>query len=117
MLTVAEMAPGPLPRPPARPPAEPIIIRVPPRPYDDLELEIPDTTDDEADNEIRRSPPWMPDLPPPPPPEDRPAHPRTGEGPAHLAMSVAFTTWMAALALARRECQQPAHGTKPGRAA
>ena len=64
MVTVNETAPGPLPRPPARPPAEPIVIRVPPRLREDLELEIPDDTDGESDSEIRRSRPWMPDLPP-----------------------------------------------------
>jgi hypothetical protein len=39
---VTKAVPGQLPRPPGRPPAEPIIIRTPPRRYDDLEIEIPD---------------------------------------------------------------------------
>jgi hypothetical protein len=65
-----EAAPGPLPKPPARPPAEPIIIR-PPRPYDELEIEIPDDEDDDRGGEIRRPPRWVPDPPPPAPPEQR----------------------------------------------
>ena len=37
-----EAAPGPLPKPPGRPPAEPIVIRSPPRPRDDMEIEQSD---------------------------------------------------------------------------
>ena len=40
-----EAMPGPLPKPPRRPPAEPIIIRTPPRPREDLEIDGSD--DDE----------------------------------------------------------------------
>jgi hypothetical protein len=74
MDTVNETAPGPLPRSPDRPPAEPIVIRVPPRPPDDLEVETPGDAGDggEPEAEIRRPPPWIPDQPPPaPPPEER----------------------------------------------
>jgi hypothetical protein len=67
------MAPGPLPKPPGRPPAEPIIIRTPPRPREDLEIDGSD--DDENGKEIRRPPGWVPDLPPPPRPEERAARP------------------------------------------
>ena len=45
--TVISPAPGQLPRPPGRPPAEPIVIRIPPRPHDDLEIEMPEREDDE----------------------------------------------------------------------
>ena len=65
------MAPGPLPRPPSRPPVEPIIIRTPPRPREDLEIERPDDMDDDRSGEIIRPPPWVPDQPPPAPPEER----------------------------------------------
>ena len=68
---VTEAVPGQLPRPPGRPPAEPIIIRTPPRPYDDLEIDIPDDEDDDRGGEIRRPPRWVPDPPPPAPPEQR----------------------------------------------
>ena len=44
------MAPGPLPKPPGRPPAEPIIIRTPPRPREDLEI---DGSDDEMRMVVR----------------------------------------------------------------
>ena len=67
------MAPGPLPRPPSRPPAEPIIIRTPPRPSEDLEIDGLD--DDENGSEIRPPPGWVPDLPPPPRPEEQAARP------------------------------------------
>jgi hypothetical protein len=72
---LAEAAPGPLPRPPGRPPAEPIVIRKPPRPPDGLEVETPDDADGDGDTEveIKRPPPWIPDLPPPAPPEGRAA--------------------------------------------
>ena len=70
---VMVMAPGPLPKPPGRPPAEPIIIRTPPRPREDLEIDGSD--DDENGSEIRRPPGWVPDLPPPPRPEERAARP------------------------------------------
>ena len=80
MDTVAETAPGRLPRPPKRPPAEPIIIPVPPRPIDDLEIENPSDADDEPDAEIKRPPVSIPELPPPIPTEERaapvaPTHP------------------------------------------
>ena len=65
------MAPGPLRRPPGRPPAEPIIIRTPPRPSEDLEIDGSDNMDDDKKGEIRRLPPWVPDQPPPAPPEER----------------------------------------------
>ena len=68
--TVISAAPGQLPRPPGRPPAEPIIIRIPPRPHDDLEIEMPEREDDDG-GEIRRPPRWVPDPPPPAPPEQR----------------------------------------------
>ena len=68
---VMVMAPGPLPKPPGRPPAEPIIIRTPPRPREDLEIERPDDMDDDRSGEIIRPPPWVPDQPPPAPPEER----------------------------------------------
>jgi hypothetical protein len=58
-----------MPKPPGRPPAEPIVIRTPPRPRDDLEIERPDG--EENDEEIRRPPRWVPDMPPPSPPEER----------------------------------------------
>ena len=61
--------PGGLPKPPAHPPAEPIIIKVPPRPREEPEVDRPD--DGEEDDGIRRAP-WMPDMPPPLPPEERP---------------------------------------------
>jgi len=61
--------PGPLPKPPGRPPAEPIVIRTPPRPRDDLEIDGSDDEDKEEGGEIRRPPGWVPDLPPPSPPE------------------------------------------------
>ena len=77
--------PGPLPRPPGRPPAEPIVIRTPPRPREDVEIERPDDMDEDKSveierpddmdedksGEIRRPPPWVPDQPPPAPPEER----------------------------------------------
>ena len=69
--TVISAAPGQLPRPPGRPPAEPIIIRIPPRPHDDLEIEMPEREDDDDGGEIRRPPRWVPDPPPPAPPEQR----------------------------------------------
>ena len=47
------MALGPLPRPPGRPPAEPIVIRTPPRPREDLEIERPDDIDEGKNGEIR----------------------------------------------------------------
>ena len=65
------MVPGSLPRPPSRPPVEPIIIRTPPRPREDLEIERPDDMDEDKSGEIRRPPPWVPDQPPPAPPEER----------------------------------------------
>ena len=46
------MAPGPLPRPAGRPPVEPIIIRTPPRPHDDREIERPDDMDEGKSGEI-----------------------------------------------------------------
>ena len=61
--------PGGLPKPPAHPPAEPIIIKVPPRPHEEPEVDRPDEGED--DDGIRRAP-WMPDMPPPLPPEERP---------------------------------------------
>ena len=63
--------PGGLPKPPAHPPAEPIIIKVPPRPSEEPEVDRPD--DGEDDDGIRR-PAWMPDMPLPLPlaPEERP---------------------------------------------
>ena len=60
--------PDRLPKPPARPPAEPIIIKVPPRPHEEPEVDRPD--DGENDDGIRRVP-WMPDMPQPLPPEER----------------------------------------------
>ena len=68
-----ETMPGPLPRPPGRPPAEPIVIRTPPRPRDDLEIHGPIGEDEEDGGELRRQPAWLPDLPPPLPPEERAA--------------------------------------------
>ena len=65
-----EATPGPLPKPPGRPPAEPIVIRTPPRPRDDLEIERVGRRDEDG-GEIRRPPGWVPDLPPPPRPEER----------------------------------------------
>ena len=70
-----EAAPGPLPKPPSRPPAEPIVIRSPPRPRGDLEIEQSDDEDAEDGGELRRPPGWVPDLPPPPRPEERAARP------------------------------------------
>ena len=65
-----------LPKPPARPPAEPIIIKVPPRPHEEPEVDRPDGGED--DDGIRRAP-WMLDMPPPRPPEERPRQvPRAG---------------------------------------
>jgi hypothetical protein len=61
--------PGGLPKPPAHPPAEPIIIKVPPRPHEEPEVDRPDEGED--DDGLRRAP-WMPDMPPPLPPEERP---------------------------------------------
>ena len=61
--------PDGLPKPPAHPPAEPIIIKVPPRPHEEPEIDRPH--DGEEDDGIRRVP-WMPDMPPPLPPEERP---------------------------------------------
>ena len=61
--------PGGLPKPPAHPPAEPIIIKVPPRPREEPEVDRPDEGED--DDGLRRAP-WMPDMPPPLPPEERP---------------------------------------------
>jgi hypothetical protein len=57
--------PGPLPKPPGRPPAEPIVIRTPPRPRDDPEIDRSDEGE-EGGGEIRRPPGGVPDLPPPP---------------------------------------------------
>ena len=70
-----EAMPGPLPGPPGRPPAEPIVIRTPPRPRDDLEIERSDDEDEADGGEIRRPPGWVPDLPPPARPEERAARP------------------------------------------
>ena len=58
---------------PGRPPAEPIVIRTPARPRDDLEIH--GSVDEEDGGEIRRPPGWVPDLPPPAPPEERAARP------------------------------------------
>ena len=69
--TLLGMAPGSLPRPPSRPPMEPIIIRTPPRPREDLEIERPDDMDEDKSSEIRPPPPCVPDQLPPAPPEER----------------------------------------------
>ena len=68
-----EAMPGPLPRPPGRPPGEPIVIRTPPGPHDNLEIERSDDKDEADRGELRRPPGWIPDLPPPPRPEERAA--------------------------------------------
>ena len=60
--------PDPLPKPPARAPGEPIIIKVPPRPPQGPEVDVPHDDDEEA--EIR-PPGIIPEMPPPPPPWDR----------------------------------------------
>ena len=70
-----------LPKPPAHPPAEPIIIKVPPRPREEPEVDRPD--EGEGDDGIGRAP-WMPDMPPPLPPEERPCQ-ALGADPSILA--------------------------------
>ena len=101
-LTGDQGVPGQLPRPPGRPPAEPIIIRTPPRPHDDLEIEIPDGDDDRG-GEIRRPPRWAPDPPPPAPPEQRtrssiaPPH-RTPSAPPAVMLIPAKTSFTVRIA-------------------
>ena len=73
--TAIEAMPGPLPKPPGRPPAEPIVIRTPPRPPEDTEMDRSDEEEEDERGEIKRLPGWVPDMPPPSRPEDRAARP------------------------------------------
>jgi hypothetical protein len=61
--------PDPVRRPPGRPPQEPIIIKVPPRPPEVPEIDMPDGEEDDV--EIRRPPEIVPELPPPARPKER----------------------------------------------
>lgn len=64
-----EALPDPLPKPPGGPPGEPIIIRRPPQPLE--EPEIDDSEDEDDEPEIRKPPEIVPEKPPPPAPWER----------------------------------------------
>jgi hypothetical protein len=61
--------PDRLPKPPGGPPGEPIIIRRPPQPPD--EPEIDRSIDEEDEPEIKQPPEIVPEKPPPPAPWER----------------------------------------------
>jgi hypothetical protein len=64
-----EALPDPLPKPPGGPPGEPIIIRHPPQPLE--EPEIDGSLDEEDEPEIDQPPGIVPEKPPPPAPWER----------------------------------------------
>jgi hypothetical protein len=64
--------PDPLPKAPGRPPGEPIIIKNPPRPSE--EVEIDGSLNEEDDPEIKKPPGIIPEKHPPPAPSDRADH-------------------------------------------
>lgn len=66
--------PGSVPKPPGKPPTEPIIIRNPPKPAEEPEIEGPTDGEDE-ESDVSVPPGIQPEMPPPPVPDER-AHNR-----------------------------------------